>query len=173
MAVEALRLLGRSIINSVEDGLDIRSRGNMLLGSMFAGMAFANSPVAAVHALAYPIGGIFHVSHGLSNALMLPHVLRFNSVIPKAANDYAFLAPLVFSEIENTSGSQSVASSFIDSLSQLSEKVGLPQRLRDINIPEDACARMAEDAMKQTRLLVNNPRELNEEDALRIYKSAW
>jgi len=173
LAVEALRLLGRSIINSVEDGLDIRSRGNMLLGSMFAGMAFANSPVAAVHALAYPIGGIFHVSHGLSNALMLPHVLRFNSVIPKAANDYAFLAPLVFSEIENTSGSQSVASSFIDSLSQLSEKVGLPQRLRDINIPEDACARMAEDAMKQTRLLVNNPRELNEEDALRIYKSAW
>src|SRR3546814_1857054 len=69
----------------------------MLLGAMLAGMSFANAPVAAVHALAYPVGGHFHVPHGLSNALMLPHVLRFNLQVETAAAQYAELAPILLS----------------------------------------------------------------------------
>ena len=88
IAVEALKLLGGSIEKAVFEGSNIEARGNMLLGAMLAGNSFANSPVAAVHALAYPIGGIFHVSHGLSNSLVLPYVLRFNSVDNKATKDY-------------------------------------------------------------------------------------
>ena len=173
LAIEALKLLSGSIEKAVFDGSNIEARGNMLIGAMLAGKAFANSPVAAVHALAYPIGGTFHVSHGLSNSLVLPYVLRFNSVDSKTTKNYAELAPFVFQDINTEKGSQAVCKEFIDRLESLSQKIGLPQRLREVNIPKEACKKMASDAMKQTRLLVNNPRELTENDALNIYEAAW
>ena len=173
LAVEALKLLAGSIEKVVFDGSDIDARGKMLIGAMLAGKAFANSPVAAVHALAYPIGGTFHVSHGLSNSLVLPYVLRFNSVDSKTAKDYAELAPFIFPEINSDQGSQAICKEFIDKLEVLSKKIGLPQKLREVNIPKEACKKMAFDAMKQTRLLVNNPREVTESDALNIYEAAW
>ena len=173
LAVEALKLLAGSIEKVVFDGSDIDARGNMLIGAMLAGKAFANSPVAAVHALAYPIGGTFHVSHGLSNSLVLPYVLRFNSVDSKTAKDYTELAPFIFPEINSDQGSQAICKEFIDKLEVLSKKIGLPQKLREVNIPKEACKKMAFDAMKQTRLLVNNPREVTESDALNIYEAAW
>ena len=173
LAVEALKLLGGSIEKAVFNGSDIEARGNMLIGAMLAGKSFANSPVAAVHALAYPIGGTFHVSHGLSNSLVLPYVLRFNSTNIKATKEYAELAPFVFPDINIDRGSQAVCKEFIDRLESLSKKLGLPQKLREVNIPKEACKKMASDAMKQTRLLVNNPREVTENDALNIYESAW
>ncbi|MDB4193199.1 iron-containing alcohol dehydrogenase [Candidatus Pelagibacter sp.] len=173
LAIEALKLLAGSIERAVLDGSDIKARGNMLIGAMLAGKAFANSPVAAVHALAYPIGGTFHVSHGLSNSLVLPHVLRFNSVDSKTIKNYAELAPFIFPDINTDQGSQAVCKEFIDKLEVLSKKIGLPQKLREVNIPKDACKKMASDAMKQTRLLVNNPREMTESDALNIYEAAW
>jgi alcohol dehydrogenase class IV len=145
----------------------------MLIGAMLAGKAFANSPVAAVHALAYPIGGTFHISHGLSNSLVLPYVLRFNSVDLKAAKDYAELAPYVFPKLDINKGTQAVCAEFIDKLEDLSKRLGLPQKLREVDIPKNACEKMANDAMKQTRLLVNNPREVTEKDAFNIYQSAW
>ena len=173
LSVEALKLLGGSIEKAVFDGSNLEARGNMLIGAMLAGKSFANSPVAAVHALAYPIGGTFHVSHGLSNSLVLPYVLRFNSADNKATKDYAELAPYVFPDININQGSQAVCSEFIDRMESLSKKLGLPQKLREVNIPKEACEKMAKDAMKQTRLLVNNPREVTEKDALNIYESAW
>ena len=173
LSIEALKLLGGSIEKAVFEGSNVEARGNMLIGAMLAGKAFANSPVAAVHALAYPIGGTFHVSHGLSNSLVLPYVLRFNSVDSKASKDYAELAPYVFPEIDTNRGAQSVCAEFIDKLESLSKKLGLPQKLREVDIPKNACEKMAKDAMKQTRLLVNNPREVTEKDALNIYHSAW
>ena len=172
LSIEALKLLGGSIEKAVFEGSNVEARGNMLIGAMLAGKAFANSPVAAVHALAYPIGGTFHVSHGLSNSLVLPYVLRFNSVDSKASKDYAELAPYVFPEIDTNRGAQSVCAEFIDKLESLSKKLGLPQKLREVDIPKNACEKMAKDAMKQTRLLVNNPREVTEKDALNIYHSA-
>ena len=173
LSIEALKLLGGSIEKAVFEGSNVEARGNMLIGAMLAGKAFANSPVAAVHALAYPIGGTFHVSHGLSNSLVLPYVLRFNSADSKASKDYAELAPYVFPEIDTNRGAQSVCAEFIDKLESLSKKLGLPQKLREVDIPKNACEKMAKDAMKQTRLLVNNPREVTEKDALNIYHSAW
>ena len=173
LAVEALKLLAGSIERAVFDGSDIKARGNMLIGAMLPGKAFANSPVAAVHALAYPIGGTFHVSHGLSNSLVLPYVLRFNSVDSKTTKDYAELAPYIFPDINTDQGNQAICNQFIDKLEILSKKIGLPQKLREVNIPKEACKKMASDAMKQTRLLINNPREMTERDALNIYEAAW
>ena len=171
LAVEALRLLGANIETAVNHGSDLAARSARLLGSMLAGMAFANSPVAAVHALAYPVGGIFHVPHGLSNALVLPHVLRFNA--PEAAHLYAELAPHAFPDIDMSAGTQGVCAQFIERLAALSADLGLKTRLREVGVSESDLPRMASDAMKQTRLLVNNPRDVSEADALSIYRAAY
>ena len=173
MSIEALKLLGSSIEVAVFDGKNINARSNMLLGSMLAGKAFANSPVAAVHALAYPIGGLFNISHGLSNSLVLPYVLKFNSLNEDARKNYAYLAPYVFKNLENNKNDEKLCNHFIDLIENLSKKLKLPYRLRDLGIPEEACNSMAKEAMKQTRLLVNNPRKIEESDAFNIYKAAW
>jgi alcohol dehydrogenase class IV len=170
LAREALRLMGAALERAVHHGSDRAARADMLLGSMLAGQAFANSPVAAVHALAYPLGGHYHVPHGLSNALVLPHVLRFNAASAPAV--YAEIAPLAFPELADIEAS-SRAGAFAQKLAELSRRCGLPQRLRDVGIPEDALPRLAADAMNQTRLLVNNPRAVTEVDALAIYQAAW
>lgn len=170
LAREALRLLGANIETAVKDGSNVKARSDMLLGAMLAGQAFANSPVAAVHALAYPIGGIFHVPHGLSNALVLPHVMRFNAETCDKA--YAILATDVFPDQATAPVDQRV-NQFIDRLEALSADLGLEQTLREVGIGESDLATLASDAMKQTRLLVNNPREVSETDALAIYKAAF
>jgi alcohol dehydrogenase class IV len=170
LATEALTLLGRSIETAVHNGSDLAARSDMLLGSMLAGMAFANSPVAAVHALAYPLGGLFHIPHGLSNALVLAHVLRFNA--KTAPQPYAEIAPFAFPQLAALEG-QARAEAFADALQDLSRRCGLPQRLRDLDVPEAILPTLARDAMNQTRLLPNNPRAVAEADALTIYRRAW
>ena len=171
LARQALQLLGSNIEAVIADGGNVEARGAMLLGSMLAGQAFANSPVAAVHALAYPVGGTFHIPHGLSNALVLPHVLRFNA--PDAAHLYAEIAADAFPHLAREESVQGRCATFIEELTALSRRVGLQPRLRDVGIPETALAKMAADAMKQQRLLVNNPRPVAEADALAIYRAAW
>jgi alcohol dehydrogenase class IV len=170
LAREALRLLGANIETAVKKGSNVQARSGMLLGAMLAGQAFANSPVAAVHALAYPIGGIFHVPHGLSNALVLPHVMRFNASV--CADAYATLAPDVFPDLASVQRELRV-DEFINRLEALSADLGLEKTLREVGIGQSDLSVMAVDAMKQSRLLVNNPREVSEADALAIYKAAF
>jgi alcohol dehydrogenase class IV len=174
LAREALRLLGKSIAVAVHGGSDQNARSDMLLGSMLAGQAFANAPVAAVHALAYPLGGHFHIAHGLSNALVLPHVIRFNA--PACADAYAELATILFPELAHDLAALphlGRALAFADSFQELSARLGLPTRLRDLDIPASAIEALADDAMKQTRLLVNNPRLVSHADVIDLYKAAW
>ena len=170
LAREALRLLGANIETVMAEPGNRDARGAMLLGSMLGGAAFANSPVAAVHALAYPLGGIFHIPHGLSNALVLPHVLRFNA--PVAAGQYAEIAADAFPTLAEI-GLQARCDAFIAELEALAVRLKMPLRLREVGVPEDALPRLASEAMKQTRLLVNNPRAVSEADALAIYREAW
>ncbi len=171
LAREALRLLAANLGEAVHNGQNREARQAMLLGACLAGQAFANSPVAAVHALAYPLGGHFHIPHGLSNALVLPHVLRFNA--PAASAHYAELAPLLLGERLQAGSAESLVEQFIAELAALNARHGLPSRLRDANVPEAMLERLAADAMLQTRLLVNNPREVSEADALAIYRAAY
>ncbi|WP_417666956.1 iron-containing alcohol dehydrogenase [Roseibium sp.] len=170
LALKALKLLGANIETAVFEPENEDARGAMLLGSMLAGMAFANSPVAAVHALAYPIGGRFHVPHGLSNALVLPHVLRFNA--SEASDAYAELAPSIFPELAMLTNRSERAGALANELGCLTERLGLQTTLREVGIARKDLPGMARDAMKQTRLLVNNPRPVSETDALSIYEAA-
>jgi alcohol dehydrogenase class IV len=169
LARQALELLGGNIAKACHTPQDRDARGNMLLGSMLAGMAFANAPVAAVHALAYPLGGHFHVPHGLSNALVLPHVLDFN--MPEAERHYAELAPILFPDLAGRSD-EAKARGLVDGLKALGPELGMQTRLRDVGVSHNHLPMLAEDAMKQTRLLVNNPREMTYAAALAIYETA-
>ncbi|WP_434597903.1 iron-containing alcohol dehydrogenase [Pseudomonas sp. R4-83] len=171
LAREALRLLATNLDQAVHNGGNLDARQAMLLGACLAGQAFANAPVAAVHALAYPLGGHFHIPHGLSNSLVLPHVLRFN--LPVAEADYAELAVPLLGERLRIGDRRSQAEQLIAELAELPPRCGLPHRLRDVDVPEDCLGQLARDAMQQQRLLVNNPREVSEADALGIYQAAW
>ena len=170
LAVEALGLMGRMLLRAVQKPDDLEARTGMLLGSMLAGQAFANSPVAAVHALAYPIGGHYKVPHGLSNALVLPHVLRFNAQVAPEA--YAELLPHVFPDLPAMNVAEA-AMKFAQGMADLSQACGLEQGLREMGIAREVLPKLARDAMNQTRLLVNNPRPVDEAAAMQIYEAAW
>jgi alcohol dehydrogenase class IV len=171
LAREALRLLADNLDQAVYNGSNLVARQAMLLGACLAGQAFANAPVAAVHALAYPLGGHFHIPHGLANSLVLPHVLRFN--LPVAMADYAELALPLLGERLQAGDRQSRAEQFVGELEQLASRCGLPTTLRDAGVPRGSLAQLASDAMQQQRLLVNNPRPVSEVDALAIYEAAY
>ncbi|WP_340677854.1 iron-containing alcohol dehydrogenase [Paraglaciecola sp.] len=169
LARQALLLLSKALPLAYQDGNNIIHRHDTMLGAMLAGQAFANAPVAAVHALAYPLGGIYHLAHGLSNALMLPHVLRFNLV--SAVNEYAELAMLLLTDLPIDRQSQ--AECFLGFMQALAQQVGLNKKLRDFGVKQEDLTLLATEAMKQTRLLQNNPRPILFDDALNLYQSAW
>jgi alcohol dehydrogenase len=168
LARQALGLLSQNLMTAVENGSNLEARQAMLLGACLAGQAFSNAPVAAVHALAYPIGGIFHVPHGLSNSLVLPHVLRFNA--PHAASLYAELADIVVPGIKGSPEERTER--LIAAMQQIAQRTGIQTRLGELGISESDLDRLADDAMLQTRLLGNNPRELTRADARAIYAAA-
>ncbi|MGA5722360.1 alcohol dehydrogenase, partial [Ralstonia thomasii] len=170
LAREALRLLSANLLAACENGNDRRAREAMLLGATLAGQAFANAPVAAVHALAYPLGGHFHIPHGLSNALMLGPVLRFNAAA--AAAQYAELAgALGIGEADRDDDARTAA--FIAFMEDLMDRSGAPRRLRDAGVTRESLAMLAADAMQQQRLLQNNPIDVQQADALRLYEQAY
>ncbi|MDQ3140238.1 MAG: iron-containing alcohol dehydrogenase [Pseudomonadota bacterium] len=169
-AVEALKLLSANLLTACNEPTNVAARSAMLLGAHLAGLAFANAPVAGVHALAYPLGGLHHLPHGLSNALMLRHVLQHNSEAARA--EYAKLAEVLDPSCAGQ-GSQARCARFIDGLDQLVMASGLAPRLRDHGIMRQDIPTLAREAMKQQRLLVNNPCAIDEADARRLYEAAW
>lgn len=170
LAREALRLLSQNIERAYIDGEDLDARGAMLRGALLAGQAFANAPVAAVHALAYPLGGIYHLSHGLSNALVLAPVLRFN--LPAAAGHYADLRDCV-AGCRIGHSTHDAALALIERLQELMQSLKIPSGLQHAGIAEDSLPELAQQALLQQRLLVNNPRPVVYDDVLAIYQSAW
>ncbi len=169
LAKQALKLLNKNLKLVLKDGSNLEARQNMLLGSMLAGQAFANSPVGAVHALAYPLGGHFHLSHGHTNALVLVEVMKFNA--PEAKQHYAEL--MQWLDPYSKGSMDGLCDLFIDHMQRHLDESGLTLRLKDLKVPESKLELLAQDAMLQTRLLQNNPRELTQADALRIYQTIY
>lgn len=169
LAKQALRLLNNNLSLVLADGQNLAARQNMLVGSMLAGQAFANAPIAAVHALAYPLGGHFHISHGHSNALVLTEVLKFNA--PNTKQLYAEL--MCWLDPKSTGSTDGLCDLFIDHMQNHLDKSGLILKLKDLNVPENKLEQLANDAMLQTRLLQNNPRELQLQDARQIYEAVY
>jgi alcohol dehydrogenase class IV len=169
LAREALRLLSQNLLAACDRPGDRAARAAMLLGAHYAGVAFDNAPVAGVHALAYPLGGHFHVPHGLSNALVLTQVLGHN--MPAAMADYAELGCVLDPALARL-GTQGRAQAFVEQLEALTRATGLPRRLSEVGIGREHLDLLAAEAMKQQRLLVNNPCPISEADARRLYEAA-
>ncbi|WP_102348411.1 iron-containing alcohol dehydrogenase [Bacillus sp. Marseille-P3661] len=169
LALHAVRKIGRSIKKAVENGSDKEARIDMSIGSYLAGLAFFNAGVGGVHALAYPLGGQFHIAHGESNAVLLPYVMGYiRSSSEERMTD-------LYSELtgENRLDPKDASYKFVDFLSQLVEDVKIPQSLKGFSIPESAIDSLANDAVKQTRLLLRSPMPLMKDDILNIYNAAY
>jgi len=169
LSLLACRNIAPNLLRAVFSGSDLEAREGMSLGSLAAGLAFSMAGTAAVHALAYPLGGQFHVPHGAANAAMLKPVLRFNR--PFCGEEFATLARET--GMTESRGAGDPAEVFIAFVEELCEKAGIKTRLRDLGIPREAVGTMAEAAMRETRLLENNPRVLGREDAEGLYLQAW
>ncbi|WP_368504961.1 iron-containing alcohol dehydrogenase [Alkalihalophilus sp. As8PL] len=170
LALQAIRLIGRSLQMAVHNGEDKQARIDMSNGSYLAGLAFFNAGVAGVHALAYPLGGQFHLSHGESNAVLLPYVLAYiRRSCPKRMVD-------ILEALGGTAFSLSTEEASyicVETLRNLIDEVGIPSKLADFNIPEAALDGLTIDAAKQKRLLARSPLPLNEEDIRIIYQAAF
>jgi alcohol dehydrogenase len=162
LALAGLKKLHGAIERACMDGQDTQAREDMLLGALLAGQAFANAPVGAVHALAYPLGGIFHVPHGLSNSLMLPPVLRYN----------AEAADPLYAELSAHIGlADPGAVALVEEMERIADAVKIETRLSQVGVSHNDLPKLAEDAMKVQRLLVNNPREMTLDAAQACYEA--
>ena len=170
LALKALQLLYANLLPAVRDGRDANVREAMLLGSLFAGMAFANAPVGAVHALAYPLGGHYGLPHGLSNSLVLLPVLEFNLGVAQGL--YAELGRAILPELA-TVGDAVAAKAFVAAIRARVAAMPYAQTLREAGVNPEDLPRLADDAMKVQRLLVNNPRDVSHADALALYHAAF
>jgi alcohol dehydrogenase class IV len=168
-ALEGIRLIAANLLQVVKNGSDVPARTAVALGSLYGGMCLGPVNTAAVHALAYPLGSEFHLAHGLSNALLLAPVLRFN--LPAAPRRYAEIALAL--GVAQGLDDLATAEAGIAKIEALCAACGIPQSLSACNIPESAIPRMAAAAMKVTRLLKNNPRDLTSADAEAIYRKAF
>jgi alcohol dehydrogenase class IV len=168
-ALQGIRLISANLLRAVKNGSDIEARSAVALGSYYGGLCLGPVNTAAVHALSNPLGGRFHIAHGVSNALLLPNVLRFN--LPAAPERYAEVA--IALGIERNGSAPETAEHGIERIEKLSSDCGVPKKLSDLKIPRDAIPSMAKAAMQVTRLLKNNVRPLTEQDAVQIYEATF
>ncbi|MBR1547855.1 MAG: iron-containing alcohol dehydrogenase [Prevotella sp.] len=174
-ALKGIELIAGNLETAVHDGTNQEAREALALGSMYGGLCLGPVNTAAVHALSYPIGGEYHISHGLANAILLPSVMQFN--MQACAHRYADLALYLGAEMSDSDNDEvcdrETANHVVNAVYRLSAAIGIPKKLSDIGIPQSAVPHMAKAAMDVQRLLKNNPREVTEEDARKIYNSLY
>lgn len=168
-ALMGIKLIAENLLRAVKDGQDIEAREALLLGSLYGGLCLGPVNTAAVHALSYPLGGEFHISHGLSNAILLPSVMKFN----RSANLEKYAQVALACGAAKGVNDDDTAQNGVDFVTQLSKDCGIPTKLSEIGIPHDAVDHMAKAAMEVQRLLKNNPRTVTEADAKEIYESLY
>jgi alcohol dehydrogenase class IV len=168
-AYEGMRLIAEHIVTAVKDGSNIEAREKVAMGSLLGGFCLGPVNTAGVHALSYPLGSMFHLAHGLSNALLLPYVMEYN--IPAATKKYAEVA--IALGCERKDNDEATAYAGVEKIRELVKACGIPATLKEVNVPESSIPQMAVNAMKIQRLLKNNPRLIEEKDAIEIYKAAY
>lgn len=168
-ALEGMKLISNNLIKAVDKGDDLDARISLARGSLLGGFCLGPVNTAAVHALSYPLGSKFHLPHGLSNALLLPHVMEFS--MEAAPQRYAEVAVAIGCKYQEND--YETAKKGIEKINDMIKACGIPAKLSELNITENDIPDMATDAMKIERLLKNNPRPVNRDDAINIYKAAF
>ncbi|MEW4327787.1 iron-containing alcohol dehydrogenase [Rossellomorea marisflavi] len=167
-AMESMRLISRSIITACEEGSNLEARHDMLMGSAYGGMALTSAGTAAVHALAYPLGGKFHIPHGEANSMLLPHVTRVN--LDAIQERMALIAKEIGVLTSREASSAEAAEALITQIEEWTKRLNIPQNLKVFGIKEEDVEDLATAASKVTRLLNNNPKELTIADMQGIYR---
>ena len=168
-ALQGIRLIAANLERAVKDGKDVEAREALAFGSLYGGLCLGPVNTAAVHALSYPLGGEFHIPHGLSNAILLPSVMKFN--MPANIKRHAEVA--IALGCEPGKNDEETAQRGVDFIYRLAAAVGIPDKLTALGIPQSAVDGMAKAAMQVQRLLKNNPRDVTEQDARNIYNSLY
>ncbi len=170
MAGEAIRLISRNLPVAYAKGGDIKARYNMLLAANLAGMAFTSGGLGATHGLAYPLGTQYHMSHGRSNAIMLPHVMRFN--LTGNLEGYAGIARMMGENIDGLSPYEA-SEKAVDAVMRLLGAVRISCRLSDYGVQKKKISLLTKEALQQSRFFVPNPKDITEEDIRGIYRDAY
>jgi alcohol dehydrogenase len=169
-SLEAIRRIGKSLRRAVHLGSELSARSDMLLGSLLGGIGLANAGVTAVHSLAYPLGGMFRIPHGVANAMLLPPVMEYN--VTSCQEKFARIAEELGASVAGLSVREAALLA-VESIKDLAKDLEIPQRLRDLGIPQSTIPGMAEEALKVARPLENNPRPVSLEEAIEIYKNIY
>lgn len=170
LALQAIRLIGENLRRAVFNGDNPHARESMLMGSLLAGAALADAGVGACHALAYPLGGNYRISHGLANAVLVANVMEFN--LPAAQRRFAAIARSLGETMPGLS-ERSLAQRAVEAVRTLSRDIGIPGSLQDLGIPRSDIPTLVEGALKVARPVENNPRVLTPEDAVQIYEKTF
>lgn len=166
-ALESMRLISGSLLQAYHHGSDLQARENVLLGSMYGGMALSSAGTAAVHALAYPLGGKFNITHGVANSMLLPHVMTFNmDAIQTRLGHVACAMGLQI----GTEGGKAVSEAVIRQIFEWTSEMHIPQNLRAFGVTDEDVGELAVAASKVTRLLHNNPKPMNIDDIQAVYR---
>jgi alcohol dehydrogenase len=168
-AYEGMRLIAANIEKAVKKGTNIEAREKVALGSLYGGFCLGPVNTAGVHALSYPLGSMYHLAHGLSNAVLLPWLMEYNMMT--VPHRYADVAEAL--GCERSTDALATARSGVEKIRELNAACGIPKNLREVGVKEEAIPQMAAEAMKIQRLLKNNPRNITEQDAIAIFKSAF
>ncbi len=169
LEINAIKIISDNLRTATFDGKNMKAREQMALGQYVAGMAFSNVGLGCVHSMAHPLGARFDIAHGVANALLLPIVMEFN--MPACELKYGRIAKAMGVDTTGMSA-QEAAQAAVDAVKKLSIDLGIPQTLREINIPEDALEQLANDAFNDV-CTGGNPREITEADILALYKKAY
>ena len=169
LAAKAIEFIGGSLREAVYHGWNLEARSNMLLASFLAGVAFSNAGLGAVHAAAFPVGGRFHIPHGLACALLLPAVMEYN--LPSNYMKFAEIAALLGENVEGMDVREAAELS-IEAVKNLERDIGIPSGLSEVGITKEDIPELAEEAIKVRRMLIGNPRPITKEDMEKIYENA-
>lgn len=170
LALIAISNIYSNLAECVLNGQNLKAREAQSYGSMIAGMAFSMSGTAGVHAMAYPLGGQYHVPHGEANTALLRWVMEYN--LEGCEEKFIPIAEAMGVCTDGMSACDAAGTALV-SIVELGEKIGVKTRLREFGIPKEASAEMAEAALKEERLISNNPRALDFASVKKIYENAW
>ena len=170
-ALEAMRKISNNLEEAFSHGDNLNARMEMSLAAMLAGIAFGNAGVIAGHAIAHAFGARYKVPHGVSAALTLPYIMEYNANAPAVGARMKEIATaLVGERIESA---EEAASEAIARVRSMIERLELPARLSDLNVPKEDLSKLAEDVEKEKGYLKRNPREMGLEDAMKLLESMW
>jgi alcohol dehydrogenase len=166
-ALKGIQLISKNLLKAYKNGNDLEARAGLALGSMYGGLVLGPVNTHGVHCLSYGLGGKFHISHGLANAILLPAVMRYNlETMPEKHAEIA-----IAMGIEPKSSTYETALAGIELIENLSSKCNIPSSLTELGIDEKDLPALAEISMNTTRLLNNCPRPMTKDNAIEIYKT--